>query len=581
MPLLKGEFFFDDNPNIVENVAVHITQLNRDTLAASLEGAEAGPLGRPVSVLSFAITHYFFGLNATAFKTINLIIHLVNGLLVAVLISLLFKYANQELLPAGYKNVVVITIMSIWLVHPINIMPIALSVQRMTLLATFFLLIALIFHLLAIYSNKKKVTITMLVASWLVCWPLAILSKESGALFPFYVLLITLITKTTSRLPINKMATYLGLVAFWASLIAGICLVTFKWDLIQSGYMMRIFSVNERLMTESRVVWFYLKQIVFPDYFQFGVYLDDFEISHGLMQPGTTLTAICGWIITVILLITYWRHYTLICFGIAWFLVGHALESTFLPLEIAHEYRNYMPSIGIVIVMVLLFMKGAEKLNPKNPFYFFALFSGAMILSAGLMTWLRANQLGDPLIGAQLEAQRHPRSARANYGAATALFKAGRGHATQDIAIAKLIQSYYEQAGHADPSFRLGYIGLIVWACASQVSVESKWVDELTNRLEKVPFGPADVNLPNKLAESIISLPTCLQRQQVVKIFEAGVKNPTVRPDIKAQFLERLADYEVIVNHDIKSSRLLLMRALELLPSNNEIKIKLDKLDSG
>ena len=54
----------------------------------------------------------------------------------------------------------------------------------------------------------------------------------------------------------------------------------------------------------------------------------------------------------------------LVSFGIAWFLVGHGMESTFLPLEIVHEHRNYLPLFGILLAVVSVLVRTLEKSGP-------------------------------------------------------------------------------------------------------------------------------------------------------------------------------------------------------------------------
>ena len=52
---------------------------------------------------------------------------------------------------------------------------------------------------------------------------------------------------------------------------------------------------TQRLLTESRVLWFYVGMIVYPDVRSMSLYHDDFLVSTGLLEPGTTLLAIAAW----------------------------------------------------------------------------------------------------------------------------------------------------------------------------------------------------------------------------------------------------------------------------------------------
>ncbi|MCZ7654258.1 MAG: hypothetical protein M5R42_08160 [Rhodocyclaceae bacterium] len=116
-----------------------------------------------------------------------------------------------------------------------------------------------------------------------------------------------------------------------------------------AGYALRDFSAVERMLTEGRVLWFYLGLILFPRLEALGLYHDDIAVSTGLIAPWTTLLALVGLFGLIWLAWRLRLRMPLTAFGLAWFLIGHGLESTFLPLEIAHEHRNYVPLFGILL----------------------------------------------------------------------------------------------------------------------------------------------------------------------------------------------------------------------------------------
>ena len=185
---LRGDFIFDDYPNIVWNKAVHLDRLGIDALRDSFLGGAAGLFGRPISVFSFSLTHYFFGLDPFAFKAVNLAIHVTNGLLVFFLGIQILSATNLDarrgsiLATAGF-------LATAWLLHPIQLTTIFHVVQRMTSLSAFFLFAALLLHI----QGRKKTGlhgVICLTLAWGICWPLSFFSKETGALLPFFVLAV-------------------------------------------------------------------------------------------------------------------------------------------------------------------------------------------------------------------------------------------------------------------------------------------------------------------------------------------------------------------------------------------------------
>ena len=114
----------------------------------------------------------------------------------------------------------------------------------------------------------------------------------------------------------------------------------------------RSFTMYERLLTQSRVLWFHLGQIFLPNAGSFSLYHDDFIISKGFFDPWVTFLAVVGHILLICSAFVLRKRYPLFSFGIAWFYVGHSLESSVFPLEIMYEHRNYLPMIGPMIAVM-------------------------------------------------------------------------------------------------------------------------------------------------------------------------------------------------------------------------------------
>lgn len=578
-PGLHGGFIFDDIPNIVDNPALRIADLSPATLGASLTGLAAGPLGRPVAVMSFALTHYFFGLDAFAFKAINLLIHAANALLVAWLLKTLLSSLTPGF--RGMRDWLPIWCAGVWLVHPINVEPVLLAVQRMTLLAAFFLLLALVFHLKALaLPMQSRARWGQLGLAWLIFWPLSFLSKETGLLFPLYALAATGLLRamdrenSSARVSLRVNAGLLIII----SLTAGLSM--FFWlgqDWLKSAYAMRAFTPTERLLTEARVLWFYLAQILVPSYQAYGFFLDDIPLSSGLLRPWTTLASLSGLVGLVTAGIIFRRRHPVFSFSIAWFLVGHAMESTFLPLEIAHEYRNYLPSIGPILAVGFYASAALGRIKLDHRTFTIGLAAALPLLLLALFTWMRADQWSDALVATQIEAAHHPLSARANHTAALTLFQAGHGDANDPIG-GNLIRYHFEQSGTVDPTFKLGYLGLVTWACASDRQVEAQWVGAFSKRLEQTPFGPRDRELPGDLLRLFTSMPHCLTREDVLSLFRAASHNQLIGVSLRSLFLESAADYELLVSRNLASAMDFYGQALATSPHNSFLRNKLKNM---
>ena len=179
------------------------------------------------------------------------------------------------------------------------------------------------------------------------------------------------------------------------------------------AYGYRPFTLSERVLTEARIVWFYIFQIFVPNVSWLTFYHDDFVISTDLLTPPSTLLAVLGRIVLVALAAIIVRRAPLVGFGIFWFYGGHLLESTMFPLELIFEHRNYLPMFGLyVAVLALPFYLNGLAGHAKR----FILCIAILIAGAAFATSIRAVNWGSPL-RVIVEAEHKPNSARANFDA--------------------------------------------------------------------------------------------------------------------------------------------------------------------
>src|SRR5215469_989989 len=140
-PGLSGGFALDDYTNIVQNEALKVEDLSWSALSHAAFSFQAGITMRPISMLSFTLNEFLYGDGPLSFKITNLCIHLLNGLLVCVLLLQLLgayraRYATG--IPEERVHWLAIITGGLWLLHPLNLMPVLYVVQRETSLSSFF-----------------------------------------------------------------------------------------------------------------------------------------------------------------------------------------------------------------------------------------------------------------------------------------------------------------------------------------------------------------------------------------------------------------------------------------------------------
>ncbi len=436
LPGVSGPYLFDDYPNLLHNDFVKIRTLDTESLYRAAYSLEAGPLQRPVSMLSFALNYYFAGSfkDPMPFKLTNLVIHTINGLLIFWMIRIIFGrlrriHSNNFFIDQSSHNTLTwlaFALALLWVVHPIQLTSVLYLVQRMTALSALFTLLGLISYLKGrqrIVSGQKG-GVWLLISGPAIFGSLGALSKENALLLPVFMLVLEFILFSNEwpwhlwrQLSDSKKRLLIGTVIVIAT-------VGLLWAINYAlpGYEIRNFTMLERVLTEPRVLFFYLSLILVPRIDQFGLHHDDISLSTSFLMPWNTLPSIIGLLALFIIGIISGRKHPLLSLGILWFFAAHLLESTFISLEIAHEHRNYLASIGVFLVILHFLDWGSSRLRHKKLWWVLPL----LALFYGGTTYLRAYQWSNYTSLYTYEVLHHPNSAIAQSGVGIMLSEYGR-----------------------------------------------------------------------------------------------------------------------------------------------------------
>jgi hypothetical protein len=578
-PGLSGSFIFDDTPNILQNSSIAISDLSLESLRqAGLSGA-SGPLSRPISMASFAINYYLNGFNPFYFKLTNLTIHLLNGIGFFVFTSLLLNFYRrhfQPLLTIQHVSWISLTVATAWLLHPFNLTSVLYIVQRMTSLSAFFSILGLTLFIggrIRLYEGQRGWFAVL--ASLMVFTPLATLSKETGALLPL-LMLVSEVTLFRFRCQVPAMRRWV--ITFFTLCVGLPAAATMIYmishpEWVMSSYVIRDFNLPERLMTEARVVCFYLKQIVLPSSAAMGMFHDDIPISRSLLQPLSTLPAIVGVVALPAIALALRKQAPLLAFGILFFLAGHILESTIFPLEIAHEHRNYLPMYGVVLTMFfyLLHPKHADTLRIRG------ILAVTFIGLFAFLTLSRAQDWADPFELNSTEVRHHPDSPRDNdeLGNVYANFKTQDKASMESYYLAACY--YFQKATTLSPSYTNGLFGLIQLSSAREKPIEASWIDELTFRLQHKPFA-ADTG------SYLIALITCrfnetckLPDEVIENLLDSSLRNPTLVGSNRASVFSAQSYYLVNIKKDYEAGLVAMNHMVDTAPNLLENRLTLIK----
>jgi hypothetical protein len=285
----------------------------------------------------------------------------------------------------------------------------------------------------------------------------------------------------------------LGLIV--AGSFAAAVMLVLGWDWLAGSYQARPFTLDERLLTEARILWDYVGQLYWPDVVRMGLYHDDVVVSESLLAPLSTLMAVLSWLGvlfgSVILLKWQWGCY--LVFAIAWFLVGHSVESTVLSLELYFEHRNYFPGIGLFLAIGVLFGLVVKNWpEVKTPLFAYL---GAYVLLLATQTSSQVQVWSSQplLIFNHLNA--HPGSFRANTDMAVHMANLG------DIEAARKYSARAFEVGNNERSGDYGVRDLAL-SCIVNEPVSAARIDQI---------GTTDSNRPLSSVTMLLTLVRLLQ----------------------------------------------------------------------
>ena len=525
-PGLGGGFFFDDYPNIVDNPQVQPRELSTGSLIAAALSSPSSELKRPLASLTFALDYFVNGgLNATSMKATNIALHVINGLLVYLLFSALFRVSRNDTYSEKSATFVAAAAALAWLLLPINLTAVLYVVQRMESLANLFVLIGLLGYVRTRERMQRGEPGLLRVAAWIIV-PAALgtTAKETSILLPLYGLCVEVFVFRFQRRH-DSPARDRRLIWFYALSLGLPFILGMAWIgpglLDARTWRTRDFTLETRLLSEARVVVGYIRWILIPTPSDLSFYHDDFAQSTSWLSPPSTLFCIVGLVGIVSALWWIREKAPLICLGGFWFFACQTLTGTVLPLELIYEHRNYFASMGIVLAMaealrltsVWLARNGHVGTRAIPIAIGVALTGWTAILS--LQT---ARAWGTPLSLAEELAARGPTSPRAQYELGRAYIIASR-YKPDSPYVTKACETL-EHAAALPGSSILPEQALVFLYGRMDLPVRQNWWTSMRDKLSRRPVTVQDDS-------SLLALASCIEDD--LCHFDANELNDTFR----------------------------------------------------
>lgn len=395
-------FILDDEPSLSELAQVK----EHHNFLEFIQAGTAGPLGRPISLLTFGLQADAWP-NAMSFKSVNIGIHL---LIAGLIYNLLMIIGRLLAWPLKKAFVISFACTAIWTLSPIQVSTVLYVVQRMAQLSVLFIVFGLLFYLKGrelLIQGKDTQGYIIASLGVILGGLLAIFSKENGILILLYVWVIEATLLTHLKAPRNWLYWKIVFIYLPVLMICSYFAITFH---PASSYSNRLFTLSERLLSESRILLNYIGNIFLPGYFmKFNLFQDDYVVSKDILTPISTLFSVITVVVSFIAAILLRKKAPIFAFAILWFFAGHALESSFIPLVLYFEHRNYLallgPVFGVTVGMFALIY--SEKLTPLIHKALLGLSLGWCLLMTG-SAFLEISLWRDPILQAVHWAEEKP-----------------------------------------------------------------------------------------------------------------------------------------------------------------------------
>jgi len=453
-PGLRGTFLFDDFATLPK-LSNYGDLAHPRALLYYILGSGHDFGGRPLSHLSFLIDDYAWPSEPRLFKRTNVLLHLLAGTLVLWLGLLLGRARRLGEHTAAWGALLGA---ALWLLHPLWVSTTLYVVQRMAILSAILVVAGLTTYVsgrLRLARGQVRSGLAGMATGIGLFTPLAYLAKENGALLPLLALVAEATVLRGLPVPQCAQASFRRLRAVLLGLpnLAIVAYFVLIWDEVLAGYSQRAFSLGERLLTEPRALWSYVRDLLLPRIQTGGLYHDDYQASTGLLSPWTTLPALIGLLLALPAALRLRQTRPLLSFAVLFFLAGHTLESTFIPLELYFEHRNYLPAAGLFLAAGLALARAAEGTGASARAARIAGAAVPALLAA--FTWLRADLWGDPATQALVWARMHPGSLRAQQQAAITWLQRGNPMKAEQHLHAAI------RSHPAEPTLRIQLLGVL------------------------------------------------------------------------------------------------------------------------
>lgn len=372
-PSLSGDFVIDDIPFIRENPYIHdISNITRyftkGVWENSVDEVNNEPLYRPMNLVPMLLNHAIWGNNPFGYHLFLLLLHLANTGLVYALIRKVVKGSAMAAMIGA----------ALFALHPARVESVAWISGGIDPLVAFFLFGAMLAHRSFIDRLENKSADHSNKSEWrylglsLICFQLALWSKEVAFIFPLVVVAHDLVYRKKIHWP----------TVFLHGVVVAVYLIARSLVLVRAGQMSAV-----DLSQFSRVIDFalgYSEMLVLPAHIPFYIQPPEHSVS--------SIWGIISAIMIAALAVYSLRSFDVskrkdLAFSAIW-MIGFFWPAILLALYTDGFYAGrylYIPSAGVAVFVAVFY----DYLNVAYPRFkeIVMAFCALIVASYGFITW--------------------------------------------------------------------------------------------------------------------------------------------------------------------------------------------------
>lgn len=352
---LPNEMFWDDDDFILKNRFIKDWQyfpkyFSDNLVAGSFLNSN---YWRPLLLMIFAAEWHLWKDWTPGWHMVNSGFHIADAILLFFVVQLLFR-----------NRVLALCTALIFLTHPIQVESVVYVNSLGDSLSVFFIFLSILLYLKYRLSNTSALFSRFYYFSVL-CYPLALLSKESGILLPAFIGICDFVILNPKKAFLQRILIILR--AIWPFAVIAVIYIVLRATKL--NFMNSFNFYNEeteftsnywlRLLNFFQVLQIYFGLIFVPYDLRVERIL---EVPKTFFQPAV---AFGGVIFTALVALAArnWKKRPVVTFGILWFFIGLILTSNlFVAINaLVYEHFLYVPLVGIAIVLVWLIQNYAQR----------------------------------------------------------------------------------------------------------------------------------------------------------------------------------------------------------------------------